>query len=686
MADEIIIKYGADVNKLENELDKVESDLRGIDKAADKSMKNLSEESNKSAKDFKKVDKEVRGLKDQLKDLAERMPFVSAAKEVGELAKSMRGATTSTDQSSSAFKRLRIAIVSTGIGALVVALGAVVTYFLKTEKGAEKVEKWFAQIGVTVDVLIGRFARLGQGLVEFFTGDWEKATETFSQAFIDIGKEIAEATEAAGEYTEELQQIEDAEKLLRVEMAKRRNEIQKLIIESRNLALTDKQRLAKLEEAEKIETEIIDKQIGLAERKVKALEKENAIKLKTQELDEGNKTDELIDAEVELENLRGNSLELLAKIQVRKEALRDSERDYGNALARAGKISKLTSTMQTKTEGDYTEAQKKEAKKRHDSRVKEMKIYQKEVVEPMQKAAEDAAKEEEEREYKLAEAKKNARKQGLMDSIALLGETLMLFNEAQLREANEEIEVQRNKNNEQLNEQISNLQKRKDAELISDKQFEAQKAILQKQAAKKEHDLKVKAFEAEKKAKLISIGIEVAVGIAKAAAQLLPSIFTAPLFPFVAAAIAGQGAVQALFVAKQKPPRFKEGVIELQGKGTGTSDSIPAMLSKGESVMTAEETREHKSLFNAIRKKKFDEYINNNYLAPVIAKEREKQRIAEKRQEEMSGWVRSFGENGMDLSHLERLTKKNKAVRIENVKEFASEIGRNIKPYKSQGL
>lgn len=48
---------------------------------------------------------------------------------------------------------------------------------------------------------------------------------------------------------------------------------------------------------------------------------------------------------------------------------------------------------------------------------------------------------------------------------------------------------------------------------------------------------------------------------------------------------------------------YKDGVIDLQGPGTETSDSIKANLSKGESVMTAKETREHKDLLMGIRLK-----------------------------------------------------------------------------------
>lgn len=50
-----------------------------------------------------------------------------------------------------------------------------------------------------------------------------------------------------------------------------------------------------------------------------------------------------------------------------------------------------------------------------------------------------------------------------------------------------------------------------------------------------------------------------------------------------------------------KANSFKEGVIDLQGPGTTTSDSIPAWLSKRESVMTADETIKYGGVLGAIR-------------------------------------------------------------------------------------
>ena len=57
---------------------------------------------------------------------------------------------------------------------------------------------------------------------------------------------------------------------------------------------------------------------------------------------------------------------------------------------------------------------------------------------------------------------------------------------------------------------------------------------------------------------------------------------------------------------------FATGVIDLQGNGTGTSDSIPARLSRGESVMTALETRSYRPTLEAIRSGNIDADLLNS--------------------------------------------------------------------------
>lgn len=69
---------------------------------------------------------------------------------------------------------------------------------------------------------------------------------------------------------------------------------------------------------------------------------------------------------------------------------------------------------------------------------------------------------------------------------------------------------------------------------------------------------------------------------------------------------------------------FAEGVVDLKGRGTETSDSILARLSKGESVITAKATRLDKGLFEAANKLQLEDYITKNYVLPVL-REQEKE-------------------------------------------------------------
>lgn len=61
-------------------------------------------------------------------------------------------------------------------------------------------------------------------------------------------------------------------------------------------------------------------------------------------------------------------------------------------------------------------------------------------------------------------------------------------------------------------------------------------------------------------------------------------------------------ALYGLFAAAQSAAGFKDGVVALEGEGTETSDSIPAWLSRGESVITARATKQNKDELEWINK------------------------------------------------------------------------------------
>lgn len=92
--------------------------------------------------------------------------------------------------------------------------------------------------------------------------------------------------------------------------------------------------------------------------------------------------------------------------------------------------------------------------------------------------------------------------------------------------------------------------------------------------------------------------------------NVLRAIGTPPVPNFPLAGITAGYGLASINIAKAIG--FKEGVIDLKGAGTATSDSIPARLSKGESVMTAEETRKSMGILKDIRAKKLDDKIFEN--------------------------------------------------------------------------
>jgi hypothetical protein len=121
---------------------------------------------------------------------------------------------------------------------------------------------------------------------------------------------------------------------------------------------------------------------------------------------------------------------------------------------------------------------------------------------------------------------------------------------------------------------------------------------------REEQKLRKKAFDAEKEAKRVQTVINGAAGIINAFATLpYPAAVVASLL------IAGSTAAQLAIIQNQQYSGFKDGVIDLKGPGTKTSDSIPARLSKGESVMTADETRSSVGILKSIRAKKLNDKV-----------------------------------------------------------------------------
>ena len=81
---------------------------------------------------------------------------------------------------------LRAAVISTGIGALVVAIVSLISYFNKTEKGAQQLRVIMAALGAVVDQLVEVFISLGETIYNAFENPkeaWESFTEALERGY-----------------------------------------------------------------------------------------------------------------------------------------------------------------------------------------------------------------------------------------------------------------------------------------------------------------------------------------------------------------------------------------------------------------------------------------------------------------------------------------------------------------------
>lgn len=165
-------------------------------------------------------------------------------------------------------KLLKVALIGTGIGALVVALGSLVAWFTKTQKGVEAANKIMAALGATIDVIIDRASKLGSALVNLFTGNFKQAGADAKAVFSGIGKEIADETKQAWKLAEVLNEIDKKEVMLSMSRAANRAEIEKLKKAADDQTLSTQERIKAAEKAYELEKKDLKIQTDLAKARI----------------------------------------------------------------------------------------------------------------------------------------------------------------------------------------------------------------------------------------------------------------------------------------------------------------------------------------------------------------------------------------------------------------------------------
>ena len=200
------------------------------------------------------------------------------------------------------FATIKAGIMSTGIGALVIAFTSLATFLTKTKKGAELLEVAFAGVGAAISVIVDRVSKFGGAIVKLFQGNVKGALTDVKGAFTGIGTEIANDTKNAIALKQAFIALRDSERDLNVETAQRRAEIEALKLISEDVSKSETERLAAAEEAFKIENDLLDKRVANAEEALRLQQEEMALRENMQE--DLDKEAELL---INLANIRAES-------------------------------------------------------------------------------------------------------------------------------------------------------------------------------------------------------------------------------------------------------------------------------------------------------------------------------------------------------------------------------------------
>ena len=339
-----------EIRQYEKQLDKTSK----ADLAAQKKIKDALKAKKEALKDekiaLKDLNKDRKKANEELKEATENAADYSGAlglvdKQTGGLVSGLKNLKGGLGGATKGMNLLKVAIIGTGIGALLIAITAVTTAFKSSEKGQNKFAKLLGIIGSVVGNLVDLLADLGEGIIaafenpkqalinlknaiqenitnrieslidtfgflgkaikKVFSGDFKGALEEAKNAgssYVDsltgVKNTIDKVTESTKSFVKELKeeaviagQIADqrakADKIDRkniVDRAEANRKRAELLEKAANKEkFTAKERIEFLKEAGALEEEITNKEIEAARLRLEAKTSENALARSTKE-------------------------------------------------------------------------------------------------------------------------------------------------------------------------------------------------------------------------------------------------------------------------------------------------------------------------------------------------------------------------------------------------------------------
>lgn len=349
-----------------------DSDLKGLEKGSADAKKLVSGVQDVS----QKTTTALKGASQSVKQLAtEQLRLGDTIREalgpvggiVTRIASAFVGVLQSVRAAAVGVRAFSLALVATGIGAIVVILGALAAAFLSTERGGDALQKQLTRLKVIFDSLLGalqdasfevvdwfktlfedpveaikilgnaiktelieRFEALktiGPAIVKIFSKDWKEGLGDLGKAWAkvtlgidDFSGALGRAVTTADKLFEATERLEEQEKVLALTIARLGSAYQDAREDAIDVELSIEKRLEASAKARELNLQIAEKQIEVERTKLQIQKLQNStsdtsVKLQQQELDTEAKI-ETIQNQARRENERF----LKQEIRIRKEA------------------------------------------------------------------------------------------------------------------------------------------------------------------------------------------------------------------------------------------------------------------------------------------------------------------------------------------------------------------------------
>jgi len=478
-------------------------------------------------------------------------------------------------------KGFKAALAATGIGALLLALGGLVSFFTKTQRGADKVSEAMAGISAGFDVLIDRLSGTGEALSLIFSGEFSKGFDLLKEQFKGVTEEIKKEAAAARDLEKAYQELEKRRIGFIVEEARLIREIEELKTKAEAAELGNTEEAIRLnQEAIKITEELTKRRLEFAEEEARITSAQVAL---------GESTNEDLRKEAEAiaerDRVREESAKQLASLIAKDRSLR--EKRNGELRTLAAEEIKILEDLSR----EVTEVFKKEGEEAGKEYVKAV-LDEFDDLEPedlFPEEAIDAAEDEflskvKESLDKEKEIRMQAAEDIKISAIAQVQEVSDLIFQAEQEAMQRRNDAATTTLERRYDTELSILQNRLDKGLIAEAEFNDQKDKLDQRQAVRERQLAKKQFQENKELMLVQAFINGRVAVGNAWA-------TVPWPASIAAAAAAEISAAANIIAIEAKQFARGGVLPAQTGGVieGASHAdggVPFMV--GNTRMEAE--------------------------------------------------------------------------------------------------